>query len=284
MKHENRLPETRFGAGLLTKLEGGDAFVLPIRDNGPIAQPKRIDGQMGIKEKDESVEEAQAREGTEETAFVRETEDLVELGIPETVRGTRIGENIVETYKTAGRDEGSPLPAIDGLFYFDASQVVPEGMPSVEAERGGYETGYTWEVTDDVSMELMNDHEVAVSREDIFEGDIKVYDLEHMETDDGVVHFDRPTALLEPTEDRIAVFRSGELQYQGDVSGFRDFLSEEYSWDMSDVETAATAKVQARMDAYGDELGSQTAEEFVNDAYMEGVSGIGDAFNDLPNP
>lgn len=284
MTHDERLPGMRFGAGLLNKLEGGEAFVLPVRDDGPIAQPKRIDGQMGIKEKDESIERAQAREGTEETAFVRETGDTVELGIPETLRGTELQDNLGDTYRKARRDDSSPLPQIDGIFYFEASQEVPAGMPTVEAEQGGYETGYTWEVTDDVSMELVNDHEVGIGLEEIVSGDIVPYDLEHMVTDEGVIHFDRPTVLLEPTDDQITVFRSGEIEYQGDVSGFRDFVSSNYGWDMSEVETAATAKVQARMDAYGDELGSQTAEEFVNDEYMEAVSGLGDAFRGFPEP
>lgn len=284
MTHNERLPDTRFGAGLLTRLENEDAFVLPVRDAGAPSQPKRLDGQMGIKEKDESVEGAQAREGTEETVFVRENEDSTEIGVPETIRDTELEHNLIRTYRNAQRDDGSPLPEADSVFYFESSQEVPEGLPTMEAEAGGYETGYTWEVTEDASMELMNDHVVDFSYEDIMEGDINVYDLEHMETDDGVIHFDRPTALLEPTEDQIAVFKSGELEYHGDVAGFGDFLQGEYDWDMDEVDTYATAKVQARMDAYGDKLGSQTSEELVNDKYMNAVSDLGESFRNFPTP
>ena len=283
MTHNEKLPDTRFGAGLLTKLDE-DAFVLPVRDAGAPSQPMRIDGQMGIKEKDESIEEAQTREGTEETVFVRERDDSVEIGVPETVRDTDLEYNLVRTYRNAGRDEGSPLPEADGVFYFEASQEVGDRMPTTEAESGGYETGYTWERTDDVSMELMNDHEVDFSTEEVLDGDIAVYDLEHIETDDGVVHFDRPTAVVEPIEDRIAVFRGGEVEYRGDVDGFTDFLSEEYDWNMDEVDTPATVKVQARLDAYDKDLDPQTSEEFINDEYMNTVSALGESFEDLSAP
>lgn len=283
MRHDERLPDTRFGAGLLNKLEGEDTFVLPVRDGGAPSQPMRLDGQMGIVE-DEKIKEAQAREGTEETVFVRENDGSAEIGVPKTIRGTDLEHNLVRTYRNAQRDESSPLPEADDVFYFEASQEVGEGMPSTEIEQGRHETGYTVEVTDDTSTELMNDHVVDFSYEDIVDGDVNVYDLEHMETDDGVIHFDRPTAILEPTEDKISVFRGGEPEYQGDVAGFTDFLSEEYDWDMDEVETPATAKVQARMDAYGDKLGEQTSEEFVNDEYMEAVSALGEAYNAFPEP
>lgn len=285
MTHEKRIPDTRLGAGLLTKLQRDDSFIVSIRDDGPIAQSKRADGQMGIKEKDESIERAQAREGTEEAVFVRETGDSTELGVPETIRSTELEHNLVKTYRAAGRDESSPLPEADGVFYFEASQEVPEGMPSMEADDGGYRTGYTWEVLDgDVSKELMNDHVVNLKRGDIMEGDINVYDLEYMESEGEVTHFNRPTALLEPKQDRIAVFREGDLEYEGDVEGFQDFLEEEYDWDMDEVDTPATAKVQARMDAYGDKLGQQTSREFVNDKHMQAISGIGEAFSNSPEP
>jgi hypothetical protein len=284
MTHDERLPDTRFGTGLITRLEGEDSFVMPVRDDGPIPMPKRLDGQMGIKEKDESVEEAQAREGTEETVFVREEDGETQIGAPETIRGTELEHNLVRTYRTARRDGESPLPEIDDVFYFGASQEVGEGMPKTEAEEGGYETGYTWEVSDDVSKELMNDHVVDIDSQEILEGGIEVYDLEYMEDEGEVQHFDRPTAVLDPVEDEIAVFRSGELQYCGEVEDFRDFLSEEYGWDMGQVDTLATAKVQARMDAYGDELGDQSYQEFVDQEYMEAVSRLGDAFQQFPEP
>lgn len=284
MTHNDRLPDARFGAGLLTRFEGENAFLLPVRDAGAPSQPMRLDGQMGIKEKDESIEDAQAREGTEETVFVRESDESVEIGVPETIQGTELEHNLIRTYRGAQRDEESPLPEADGVFYFDASQKVPEGMPTTEAEAGGYRTAYTWEVTEDASMELMNDHEVEFSSDEAIDGEITVYDLEHMEADDGVIHFDRPTALLEPTEDQVSVFRSGELEYRGEVEGLRDFLQEEYGWKMNEVETLATAKVQARMDAYGDELGNQTYREFVNDEYMEAASELGNTFQNFPSP
>lgn len=283
MTHNEKLPDTRFGAGLLTRLEGEDTFVLPVRDNGPIAMPKRIDGQMGVKEVDEAIEEAQAREGTEETAFVKETEDGTFLGVPSTIEDTYLEDNLVETYRTARTDESSPLPEFDGVFYFEASQEVPEGMPTTEAENGGYQTGYTWEVSDDVSQELMNDNVVDISSEEILEGNISVYDIEHMETDDGAVHFDRPTVVLDTTEDEIAVFRSGEKEYKGDVEGFRDHLSNEYDWDMDEIDNMATAKVQARLDAYDDKLGPQSSEELVDQDYMEAISNVGEAFEAFPD-
>jgi len=284
MKHKQKLPNARFGAGLLTKLENEDAFILPVRDAGAPSQPKRLDGQMGIKEKDESIEDAQAREGTEETVFVRESNGSAAVGVPETIRDTKLEHNLIRTYRNAQRDEESSLPELDRVFYFESSQKVPEGMPAMEAESGGYQTGYTWEVTDDSSMELMNDHEVGISSDDIVDGDTQIYDLEHMETDDGVIHFDRPTALLEPTEDKITVFRSGELEYQGDIVGFQNFLQEEYDWGMDEVDTYATAKVQARLDAYGDNLGAQTSDDFIKDEYIEAVSDIGNAFQNFPSP
>ena len=283
MKHDERLPDTRFGAGLLTRLEGEDSFVLPVRDAGAPSQPKRIDGQMGIVE-DEKIKEAQAREGTEETVFVREDGESVEIGVPETIRGTELEYNLIRTYRNAGRDEGSPLPEADGVFYFEASQEIGEGMPSTEIEQGRHETGYTVEVTDDVSTELMNDHVVEIGYDEIIDGEVSVYDLEHMEDGDDVIHFDRPTVLLEPTQDQLKVFRSGNLEYNGDVSGFTGFLAEEYGWDMEEVETPATAKVQARMDAYGDELGEQTLQEFVNEEYMEAVSNLGETYGAFPRP
>jgi hypothetical protein len=287
MSHDERLPDMRFGAGMLTCLEDEESLVLPVRDAGAPSQSKRLDGQMGIKEKDESVEDAQAREGTEETVFVREEGGETEIGVPETIRGTELEHNLVRTYRNARRDRESPLPEADGVFYFEASQEVGEGMPTTEAEDGGYETGYTWEVTDDVSQELMNDHIVDIDREEILGGDVSVYDLEYMETDDGVTHFDRPTALLDPLDDEIAVFRGGELQYHGAVSGFGDFLEEEYGWEIKDdenLDALATAKVQARLDAYGDELGDESYEEFLNEDYMEAVSSLGDAFRGFPSP
>lgn len=284
MTHNERLPNTRFGAGLLTKLEGDEAFVLPIRDAGAPNQPMRIDGQMGIKEKDESVESAQTREGTEETVFVKENNGSTKIGVPESIRGTELEHNLVRTYRNARRDQESPLPEADGVFYFESSQTVGEGMPSVEIENGGYESAYTWEVTDGASMELMNDQEVAVNMGEITSGDVSVYDLEYMQTDEGVIHFDRPTALLEPTEDRISVFKGGEIEYEGDIAGFDEFLQEEYGWDMDEVETPATAKVQARMDAYGEQLGDQTSEHLVKDEYMKAVSRLGDAFKAFPSP
>ena len=283
MAHNEKLPDSRFGAGLLTRLESEDVFVLPVRDAGAPSQPMRIDGQMGIVE-DEKIKDAQAREGTEETVFVKENGDSAEIGVPETIRGTDLEENLVRTYRNAGKDGSSPLPEVDGVFYFEASQEVGEGMPSTEIEQGRHETGYTVEVADDVSTELMNDHVVDIGYEEIVDGNISVYDLEHMETDDGVIHFDRPTAILEPTEDQITVFRSGEREYRGDIEGFREHLSQEYGWEMGDVETPATAKVQARLDAYGDELGEETSEEFVNDEYMEAVSNLGAAYKAFPEP
>ena len=283
MKHNERLPDTRFGAGLLTRLEGEDAFVLPVRDAGAPSQRKRLDGQMGIVE-DEQIKDAQNREGTEETVFVREDGDSAEIGVPETIRGTDLEHNLVRTYRNAGKGEDSPLPEADGVFYFEASQEVGEGMPSTTIEEERHETGYTVEVTEDVSTELMNDHVVDIGYDEIVDGDISVYDLEHMEDGDDVIHFDRPTVLLEPQEDQIKVFRGGELEYDGEVAGFTDFLAEEYDWNMDEVETPATAKVQARMDAYGDELGEQTSEEFVNDEYMEAVSALGEAYRAFPEP
>ena len=284
MTHNERLLDTRFGAGLLTKLDGDDAFVLPIRDAGAPNQPMRIDGQMGIKEKDESVESAQAREGTEETVFVKENDGSTKIGVPESIRGTELEHNLVRTYRNARKDQESPLPEADEVFYFESSKNVGEGMPAVEIENGGYESAYTWEVTDSASMELMNDHEVELTREELASGDVSVYDLEYMEAEDGVIHFDRPTALLEPTEDRISVFKGGEMAYEGDIAGFEKFLQEEYGWDMDEVDTPATAKVQARLDAYGDELGDQTSKQLVNDEYMKAVSGLGDAFQKFPTP
>ena len=283
MKHNERLPDTRFGAGLLTRLEGEDAFVLPVRDAGAPSQRKRLDGQMGIVE-DEQIKDAQNREGTEETVFVREDGDSAEIGVPETIRGTDLEHNLVRTYRNAGKGEDSPLPEADGVFYFEASHEVGEGMPSTTIEEERHETGYTVEVTEDVSTELMNDHVVDIGYDEIVDGDISVYDLEHMEDGDDVIHFDRPTVLLEPKEDSIKIFRGGELEYDGEVAGFTDFLSEEYDWNMDEVETPATAKVQARMDAYGDELGEQTSEEFVNDEYMEAVSALGEAYRAFPEP
>jgi len=287
-ENNSDLPDMRFGAGLLTRLEGEDVFVLPVRDNGPIAMPKRIDGQMGVKEQDESIEEAQAREGSEETAFVKETEEGTYLGIPTTIQDTELEDNLLDTYRTAGLDVDSPLPDFDGVFYFEASQEVPDGMSTVEAEDEGYETGYTWEIDEDVSMELMNDYMVGIGYEEIVEGEIDIYDIEHMETDDGAVHFDRPTVLLEPTEDRVAVFRGGEKEYEGDVEGFRDHLSSEYGWGMEDVDTPATAKIQARMHAYKDDasegsLGDQSSEQLINDEYMGRLSKLGKAFQDFPS-
>lgn len=279
MRHTDRLPDTRNGAGLLWNLHG--THVLPIRDNGPIAQPKRIDGQMGMVE-DELVKDAQTREGTEETAIVREHDGQVELGIPSLIKGTEMEENLIETYKTAREDENSPLPELDGTFTYGATQQVPDGMPTKEAD-AGHLTGYTYEVTDDVSQELMNDLSVDLYADDLLDGDLAVYDLEHME-DDNVIHFDRPVALLDPQDDEIAVYRGGELEYNGDVAGFQDFLEDEYDWDMSDIETPATAKVQARLDAYGDELGEQTSETLVDDAYMDGIAQIGRAFEEMPEP
>jgi hypothetical protein len=284
MAHNERIPNTRFGAGLVTKLENRDALVLPVRDSGAPSQPKRLDGQMGIKEKDESVWGAQSREGTEETVVIRRKDGKVEIGVPETIKDTELEENLVNTYEEALRDAESPLPEADGKFYYEASQEVGEGMPSTEVESGGYETGYTWEISDDVSMELMNDHIVDLDYDEIVNGDLEIYDLESMETDEGVMHFNRPTAILEPTRDQITVFRGGEIKYRGEVEGFRDFLSEEYGWDMEDVDTPATAKVQARLDAYGEELGDQTSDEFVNEQYMEALSDIGEAFDSFPSP
>lgn len=289
MTNNGELPDTRFGAGLLTRLEGEDTFVLPVRDDGPIAMPKRVDGQMGVKERDEAIEEAQAREGTEETAFVMETEDGTYLGVPSTIKDTHLEDNLIETYTTARTDESSPLPEFDGVFYVESSQEVPEGMSVAEAENGGYETGYTWEISDDASMELMNDHVVGINSEDVLEGDVSVYDIEHIETEDGAVHFDRPTVILDPTEDQVAVSKSGEIQYNGNVEGLRDHLSSEYGWDMEDPDTLATAKVQARLNAYEDDsvdaqLGEQSAEEFVNQEYKEAISQLGDAFDTFPEP
>ncbi len=281
MKHDERLPDTRLGAGLLNRLED-DVLVLPIRDAGAPSQPKRLDGQMGIKEKDESIEEAQAREGTEETVFIREKDETA-LGIPETIRDTELEYNLVRKYRKASEDQESTLPEAEDVFYYEASQEAPEGMPVMETEAGGYSTAYTWEVTEDVSKELMNDHVVEIDSDSVKSGELKVYDLEHMETEDGVIHFDRPTALLEPEEDRITVFRSGELQYQGDVEGLEDFLSEEYGWEMDEVDTMATAKVGARLDAY-EEIGWQTEQAFINDEYMEALDEIGESFQDLPAP
>ena len=283
------LPNMRFGVGLLTRLEGEDKFVLPVRDNGPIAMPKRIDGQMGVKEQDESIEEAQSREGSEETAFVKETEDETLLGVPTTIQGTELEDNLFETYQRASLDEDSPLPDFDGVFYFEASQEVPDGMSTVEAEDEGYETGYTWEIDEDVSMELMNDHMVGIGYEEIVEGEIDIYDIEYMETDEGAIHFNRPTVLLEPTEDQVTVFRSGEKEYEGDVEGFRDHLSNEYGWDMEEVGTPATAKVQARMHAYKDDasegnLGDQSSEQLINDEYMNRLIQLGEAFEGFPSP
>jgi len=283
MGDEEELPDMRFGAGLLTKLEDQEAFVLPLRDAGAPSQPKRIDGQMGIKEEDESVEHAQSREGTEETVFVRETGGSTEIGVPETVRGTELEHNILRTYRNARRDENSPLPDADDVFYYDASLSVPDNMPTMEAEQGGYTTGYTWEISDDISLELMNDHEVSIDRNSLEQGEVSVYDLEFMETDEGILHFDRPIVMLEPGRDEIAVFRSGDLQYTGEVEGFREFLSEEYDWDMSDVRKAATVKVGARLDAY-EETGDMTYEEFVNEQYMDALSDLGEEFYNFPHP
>lgn len=283
MTDDEGLPDMRFGAGMLTRLEGGDRFVLPIRDAGAPAQPMRLDGQMGIKEKDESIEGAQAREGTEETVFVREEDGEVKVGVPETIRGTDLEHNLVRTYRKAGRDDESPLPEMDDVFYYGASQEVPDNMPVIEAEDGGYETGYTLEISGDVSLEMMNDHVVDLDQQEIMDGDISVYDLEYMEAEEGVIHFDRPTAALNPATDEVSVFRSGEIQYQGEVEGLRDFLSEEYGWDMEEVENAATVKVGARLDAYEDDLGQQSYREFVNSEYMEALEDLG-RLDDFPAP
>lgn len=280
MTDNRNLPNKREGAGLIWNIDG--KLAMPIRDNGPIPQPKRLDGQMGRVE-DEKVKEAQEREGTEETAIVREGEGA-ELGVPENIRGTELEHNLVRTYRRAGSDEGSSLPEVEDVFYYEASQQVPEGMSSTEVD-AGHVTGYTFEITDDISEERINELAVGVDSEEIQEGDLALYDLEHMVGEDGeVTHFDRPVAFLDPQEDEIAVYRSGELQYQGEVSGLKDFLEEEYEWDMSDVDHPATAKVQARLNAYGDRLGKQTRETFVNDAYMEALSEIGDAFRNAPEP
>ena len=153
----------------------------------------------------------------------------------------------------------------------------------MEAEAGGYETGYTLEASDDFSLELMNDQVVDISSEEVLDGDVSVYDLEHMETDDGVIHFDRPTALLDPVEDEVAVLRGGELEYHGSVSGLGEFLAEQYEWNMEEVGTGATVKVGARIEAL-ENPGSESYEEFVNDDYAEAMSKLGDAFRSFPKP
>lgn len=278
MTDDRKLPDKREGAGLIWNING--KLAMPIRDNGPIPEPKRLDGQMGRVE-DELVKVAQEREGTEETAIVREGEQN-ELGVPANIRDSELEHNLVRTYRRAGSDENSPLPEIDDVFYYEASQQVPEGMPTTEVD-AGHVTGYTFEITDDISEERVNELDVDLNPENIRGGDLALYDLEHMAGDE-VTHFDRPVALLDPEDDQIEVYRSGECQYQGDVEGLKDFLTDEYDWDMSDVEHPATAKVQARLDAYDDQLGDQTREMFVNDEYMEALSDIGDAFRNAPQP
>lgn len=279
MKEENDLPDKREGAGLIWNISG--KLVMPVRDNGPIAQPKRLDGQMGRVE-DEKVKVAQAREGTEETALVREGE-TTELGVPENIRGSELEHNLVRTYRRAGSDQNSSLPEIDDVFYFEASQEIPENMPQAEVD-AGHLTGYTYEITDDISEERMNDLKIDVDPQQVSEGDLAIYDLEHRVNDGEVTHFDRPVAMLDPEEDQIEIYRNGERQYQGDVAGLSDFLEEEYSWDMSDVDHPATAKVQTRLDAYNDRLGENTGEVLVNDQYTEALEEIGDKFRDVPQP
>lgn len=281
MRHTDRLPESRNGAGLLWNMNG--THVMPIRDNGPIAQPKRADGQMGMVE-DELVKNAQAREGTEETAIIRYEDDRVELGVPSLIEGTPLEENLLDTYQTAREDDNSPLPAIDGTFTYDAAQETPDGMPQKEVD-AGHVTAYTYEVTDSVSQELMNDLAIDIEPEEIKDGSMEVYDLEHMTTDDDdVIHFDRPVAMLDAEDDTITVYRSGQQDYHGPVDEFESFLEDEYDWEMTNVTAPATAKVQARLDAYGDQLGDTTEDVMVNQAYMQGLSAIGDAFDDMPAP
>ncbi len=279
MEEENNLPDKREGAGLIWNLSGN--LVMPLRDNGPIAQPKRLDGQMGRVE-DEKVKVAQAREGTEETALVCEG-DTTELGVPENIRDTELEHNLVRTYRRAGGDENSSLPEIDDVFYYEASQEVPENMPQAEVD-AGHITGYTYEVTDDISEERINDLKIDVDPREVSSGELAIYDLEHMVNDGEVTHFDRPVAMLDPEQDEIEIYRNGEKQYQGGVAGLSDFLEEEYGWDMSDVDRPATAKVQARLDAYDGRLGEETGEVLVNDQYMEALWEVGESFRGFPQP
>ncbi len=279
MENENDLPDKREGAGLIWNMSGN--LVMPVRDNGPIPQPKRLDGQMGRVE-DGKVKVAQAREGTEETALVREGENT-ELGVPENIRGSELEHNLVRTYRRAGSDENSSLPEIDDVFYYEASQEVPESMPQAEVD-AGHITGYTYEITDDISEERMNDLSIDIDPDRVGE-DLAVYDLEHMVGDEGeVTHFDRPVAMLDPEGDHVEIYRNGERQYSGDVSGLKGFMAEEYDWDMEDVSHPATAKVQARLKAYEDSLGDQTREELVNDQYWDSMDDIDAAFSDFPQP
>lgn len=253
------LPDMRFGGGLQLRYGEDD----PLADDapvfmGPVRDDKRqLDISAGLGRPDEGPREMQLREGTEEVVLVRGST----LAVPDVLRGTGLDENLWEEYRSAAQAEDSPLPEVDRTCSIASRVEVPAGMPTWGFQ-GGYETGYTFQAPSKPegrwSTELMNDLALGIDAEMVLDGEFTPYDLEHDVTDDGIVYFDRPTYLLDPVGDEAHLFRGGDHVYDGDVAGMVKFLAAEYGWDMP--ETPARVKVQARLAAYGDDLGPQTRD------------------------
>jgi|AntRauMinimDraft_3_1070383.scaffolds.fasta_scaffold02715_1 hypothetical protein len=238
------LPNIRYGAGLIWTIKEKPIYILPIRDEGAPTDNMKIDGQMGTVE-NENIEETQFREGTEEMVIIRETDSKSELGVPRCIKDTEYEVNLKQMYKKAESDSNSSLPKIDSVFYYNADIKTSHQLPTKEIN-SEYKTGYTFKIHDDtLAEELINNLVLDISIDKLISGEYKLYDLESMESEN-IIYFDRPTAILNYETGRIIISRYGDIQYDGSITGLKQFLQTEYNWDLED-EILSTCKVQSQL-------------------------------------
>lgn len=265
------LPDLKYGAGLVWKVQDSPVLMLPVRDEKAPADPARIDCQTG-KIEDEDLVSAQMREGTEETAIVRESDEKVELGIPTLIKDTKFEESLKYYYEGARCDDSSPLPEYDSTFYYESSICLPCGLPE-KSLNSEYKTGYLMNFENDtVTEELLNQMTVGLDLSDLITGDYTIYDIENMRYPE-YNHFDRPVLLLNYENGECSAYKSGDMIYQGHVSEFRRFLKSDMDWEVDDE--ISTCKTQAVLHCL--ECCESVDDELVQDDYIDRLRSVGDS-------
>lgn len=265
------LPNLKYGAGLVWKIQNSPVLILPIRDEEAPVDPARIDCQTG-KVEDEGPVSAQIREGTEETVIVRERDEKVELGIPTLIEDTKFEESLKYYYEGARCDDSSPLPDYDSTFYYESSVCLPQGLPE-KSLNSEYKTGYLMNFENNtVTEELLNQMTVGLDLSDLISGDYNVYDIENMKYPE-YKHFDRPVLFLNYENGECSAYKSGDLMYQCHVSEFKQFLKSDMDWEVDDE--ISTCKVQGILHCL--ECSESVDNELVHDEYINRLESVGDS-------
>lgn len=266
------LPNIRSGAGLFWKLKDEPVYCFTIRDSGAPTNPNRIDIQAG-KVESEKMKNAQIREGTEETVIVKKNSNKISMGVPNSIKDTKTEENLKNRYAKLARRTNSHIKSYDSNFYYNSNISKPVDLPSYELE-DDYISGYTIEFQNDISIELICSLTIDFEKDLLMtESEYKIYDIEYYIDQKGNVKYhNRPSILLNIDTGYFVIYHCGFIKDQGYISNIHSVLSRNFGWDMKNVKTPATSKVQSilKYDSACDEV----QNTLVSDDYINKLSSI----------